>query len=159
MASLNTKYTVTPNDTSGTASEGLTGITVNGKYKSFDNNAGRYNSWTGPKEGLNEYSCGSEAGVISAINNELKNGRSVLVKTTVSGGHWVTVTGTLNGKEAKSFSDFKGVDPWYNGNNPNNPHPGTGDYAWKDNRAGEIQLSDVTNQKIHSDYKIITYKE
>lgn len=156
MASINSGYTVTPNDTTGNA-YGLTGIKVNGREIELNDNAGTYNVNAGPKAGLNKYNCGSESGVIAAINNELKNGRSVLVKTTVSGRHWVTVTGTLNGKPAESFDDFVGVDPWYNGSNPNNPLPGTGSGSTNADRAGIIQLSDVSNQNLHSDYVIITY--
>lgn len=89
---------------------------------------------------------------------ELANGRSVLVKTTVGGEHWVTVTGTVDGNPANSFDDFVGVDPWYNAGNPNNPPPSTGDGAASSNRAGVITLSDVINQNLHPDYRIITYK-
>lgn len=156
MASINSGYTVTPNDTIGNGN-GLTAIKVNGREIKLNDNAGTYNVNTGPIAGLNKYNCGSEAGVVAAINNELQNGRSVLVKTTVSDGHWVTVTGTLNGKPAESFDDFVGVDPWYNGSNPNNPSTGTGSGSTNANRAGIIQLSDVSNQNLHSDYVIITY--
>lgn len=158
MASINSGYTVTPNDTTGN-SNGLTGMTVNGNYISYNSVAGTYNSTSGPATGLNKYNCGNEDGVISAINNELKNGRSVLVKTAVAGQHWVTVTGTIDGKPAESFDDFVGVDPWYNGSNPNNPTTGTGSYAANAAYSGVFQLSNVTNQSVHSDCVIITYKD
>ena len=158
MASINSGYTVTPNDTTGN-SNGLTGITVNGHYVSYNSAAGTYNPTSGPATGLNKYNCGNEDGVISAINNELKNGRCVLVKTAVSGQHWVTVTGTIDGKPAESFDDFVGVDPWYNGSNPNNPTTGTGNFSSKAAYSGVFQLSNVTNQTIHSDCVIITYKD
>lgn len=157
MASINSGYTVTPNDTTGDLS-GLTAVSVNRTTINYDYNASTYSISEGPVQGLKLYNCGSKEGTIAAINNELKNGRSVLVKTTVSGEHWVTVTGTLDGKPASQFSDFVGVDPWYNGSNPNNPSQGTGSGATNPNRAGVIQLSDVTNQNLHSSYRIITYK-
>lgn len=156
MASINSGYTVTPDDTTGT-SDYLTGITVNGSEKPWKS-MGTYSTSTGAASGLCHYSCGSEDGVIAAINNELKAGRSVMVKTTVSGQHWVTVTGTKDGNYADSFDDFVGIDPWYNGNNPGNLSTGIGSGATNANRAGVIQLSDVTNQNLHSDYSIITFK-
>ncbi|MBE6845917.1 MAG: hypothetical protein E7508_09495 [Ruminococcus sp.] len=156
MVSINSGYTVTPNDTTGNGNK-LTGIYVNGSMKTLTS-SGTYKTSTGAGTGLCQYSCGSENGVISAINNELKNGRSVMVKTTVSGEHWVTVTGTIDGELADSFEDFVGIDPWYNGNNPGNVSTGTGDGATKTNRAGVIQLSNVSGQNLHGDYSIITYK-
>lgn len=157
MASINSGYTVTPNNTTGN-SNGLTGMNVNGKNVTLTKASKQYNITSGPASGLNMYSCGSEEGVVDAINNELSNGRSVLVKTTVGGEHWVTVTGTLNGKPAGTFEDFVGVDPWYNGNNPGNMSTGTGSYSTNPSRAGVIQLSDVKNQNLHSNYSIVTYK-
>jgi len=156
MASINSGYTVTPNDTNG-PSDNLTGIYVNGSKNELKY-SGTYSTSTGADVGLHRYSCGSENGVIEAINNELKNGRSVVVKTTVAGEHWVTVTGTVDGNLADSFDDFVGIDPWYNGENPGNPSMGTGSGATNPNRAGVIQLSDVNNQNLHGDYTIITYK-
>lgn len=157
MASINSGYTVTPNDTTGN-SNGLTGIIVNGRTISYNSNATTYDLSAGPSQGIRLYNCGSEDGVTAAINNELANGRSVLVKTTVGGEHWVTVTGTVDGNPANSFDDFVGVDPWYNAGNPNNPSPSTGDGAASSIRAGVITLSDVKNQNLHPDYRIITYK-
>lgn len=157
MVSINSGITVTPNDTLGSG-DSLTGITVNNTTYNLKKNNSTYNVNSGAADGLNYYKCGSESGVISAINNELKAGRSVMVKTTVAGEHWVTVTGTKDGKYAESFDDFVGVDPWYNGNNAGNPSTGTGNGATNSNRAGIIQLSDVTNQNLHSDFAIITFK-
>lgn len=81
-----------------------------------------------------------------------------MVKTTVNGEHWVTVTGTKDGELAESFEDFVGIDPWYNGSNPGNVSTGTGSGATKSNRAGVIQLSNVSSRNLHGDYSIITYK-
>lgn len=156
MASINSGYTVTPDDTTGN-SNGLTGITVNNKNVPYNSDAGTYNKNRGPAKNLNCYHCEDYDATISAINNELANGRSVLVKTTVSGEHWVTVTGTVNGKSAKDFSDFVGIDPWYNGSNPNNNSTGTGSGACRSDLSGVFQLSIVSNQKLHSGYNIITY--
>lgn len=157
MVSINSGTTVTPNNTYGSG-DNLGGITVNNTSYNLKTNNSTYNVNSGAANGLNYYECGSESGVIAAINNELEAGRSVMVKTTVAGQHWVTVTGTIDGKYAESFDDFVGVDPWYNGNNAGNPSTGTGNGATNSNRAGVIQLSDVTNQNLHSDYAIITFK-
>lgn len=156
MVSINSGYTVTPNDTTGNGNK-LTGIYVNGSNKPLTS-SDAYKTSTGAGTGLCQYYCGSKNGVISAINNELKNGRSVMVKTTVNGEHWVTVTGTKDGELAESFEDFVGIDPWYNGSNPGNVSTGTGSGATKSNRAGVIQLSNVSSQNLHGDYSIITYK-
>jgi len=156
MVSINSGYTVTPDDTIGD-NNGLTDIMVNGAKKHL-NTKGSYNLKSGAASGLNKYTCGDEKGVIDAINNELKNGRSVLVKTQVTGQHWVTITGTRDGREASSFMDFMGVDPWYNGNDPNNKSKGTGRFSDKEERAGIIQVGDVADQKVHTDYEIITYR-
>lgn len=88
----------------------------------------------------------------------MKNNRTVVVKTTVAGTHWVTVTGTKNGKPATSFDDFIGVDPWYNGNNENNPSPGTGTNSSSNKFSGVITLSSVSNQNLHSDYRMYTFR-
>lgn len=150
MVSINSGYTVTPNDTIGP-------IVVNWS-ENTRTNQGTYSTVTGAAQGLCEYSCGSESGVIAAINNELKAGRSVMVKTTVHEEHWVTVTGTIDGKYANPFEDFVGIDPWYNVDNDGNPSTGTGSGATNDNRAGVIQLSDVKGQKLSDEYRIITFK-
>lgn len=158
MATINLGVTITPNDT--TRNEyGLSGVYINSNdYITYNSSAGTYNTNTGPTNGLNRYTCGSESGVCAAINNELREKRSVLVKTTVSGMHWVTVTGTMNGSPATSFNDLMGVDPWYNGANPNNPTTGVGVGSTNPDRAGVIQVSDVANQNLHTDYAIITFK-
>lgn len=86
MVSINSGITVTPNDTCGSG-DSLTGITVNNTTYNLKRNNSTYNVDSGAADGLNYYKCGSESGVISAINNELKAGRSVMVKTTVAGEH------------------------------------------------------------------------
>lgn len=156
MVSINSGITVTPDDTLDSGNY-LSGIVVNGITKTRTPSQ-PYSITTGAAQGLCEYSCGSEKGVIAAINNELKAGRSVMVRTNVDGGHWVTVTGTIDGNYADSFKDFVGIDPWYNGKNPGNPSTGTGNYATKESRAGIIQLGDVKDQTLSSEYRIITYK-
>lgn len=153
MASINSGINVTPNDTE----DSLSSIKVNGtKYDWKD--GGAYSSQSGAAQGITLYDFNSESAMINAINNELKNNRAVVVKTTVSGQHWVTVTGTKNGKPATSFSDLVGVDPWYNGGNANNPSTATGTGANNSTYSGVITLSSVPNQKAHSDYKIFTFK-
>lgn len=153
MVSINSGGTVTPDDTG----DGAMSVTVGGTKVSRED-GGTYNLSAGADSGFSIYSFNSAADIINAINNELKNDRSVVVKTTVSGMHWVTVTGTKNGKPATSFSDFIGVDPWYNGNNENNPSPGSGSGATRKDLSGVITLSSVSGQNLHSDYKILTYR-
>lgn len=157
MVSINSGYTVTPNDTIG-PDNCLNGIVVNGSEKTRTYQ-GTYSTATGAAHGLCEYSCKSESGVIAAINNELKAGRSVMLRTTYGGGHWVTVTGTIDGKYADSFNDFVGIDPWFNGDNDGNPSTGIGNGATNENRAGVIQLAAVRGQELSDWYKIITYKQ
>lgn len=156
MASINTDYTVTPNETTGDIN-GLSGIYIDGKYYKYSNEGRKYNINSGADIGLNRYTYDNERDLISSVNNELALGRSVIVKTTVSGEHWVTVTGTQNGHSAVSFDDFIGVDPWYNGNNPGNCTQGTGQGSRRNDREGVIQLSKVKNQHLHSEYAIITF--
>lgn len=152
MASINSGTIVTPNDTESEAA----GITVNGK--DYDRVTKTYNMSTGAVKGFGNYDFDSEEDLIDAINNELKNNRSVVVHTNAAGGHWVTITGTKNGKPATSFDDFIGVDPWYNGSNPNNPGTGTGNGATNVSKSGEVQLSKVNgNQQLHSDYRMMTF--
>ena len=52
-----------------------------------------------------------------------------------------------------------GVDPWYNGGNSHNPSSGTGSGSNNPNRAGVIRLSDVANQNLNPNYRIITFKQ
>lgn len=152
MASINSGTILTPDDT---VNDTL-GMTVNEEYYSrttyynYDTNAGA-------AEGFSNYDLNSEEELIAAINNELKNNRSVVVHTNVSGGHWVTVTGTIDGQPAESFEDFIGVDPWYNGSNPNNPISGTGYNADDPNKSGVFQLSIVSGQTLNSDYRMMTF--
>ena len=154
MVSINSGYTVTPNDTGSAA----TSVTVNGVKINRNNNETTYDSINGAKAGLTLYDIGSEDKLIDAINNELMNNRSVVVKTTKSGEHWVTVTGTKNGKPATSFDDFIGVDPWYNGGNKNNPSTSSGTGSDRSDYSGVITLSSVSGQNLHSQYRILTYK-
>lgn len=155
MASINSGYTVTPDDT--TRPGWFTGMTVNNKNVPYNSNAGTYNTSSGPAKNLNCYRCESEQALIKAINNELESGRSVLLKTLTKTGyeHWVTVTGTIDGKKAESYSDLVGIDPWYNGSNPNNPSTGSGDNACSNSYSGVFQLSKV--QTLNESYNIITY--
>ena len=71
---------------------------------------------------------------------------------------WVTVTGTLDGKDATSFDDLKGVDPWYNGSNPNNIKPGTGNSSSNKNNSGIVPLSKTQpgGQTFNGNHHIIT---
>ncbi len=157
MVSINSGVTVTPDDTIG-FTDYLEGIKVNNTvYDFIDDNT--YNITSGAHQGLQYYDFRSDDVVISAINNELKAGRSVMVKTTVHEEHWVTVTGTIDGKYADSFDDFVGIDPWYNGDNDGNPSTGIGNGATNENRAGVIQLAAVRGQELSDWYKIITYKQ
>lgn len=153
MASINSNSIVTPNDTQSQ----VLGVTVNNKTYSR-NTGGSYNITSGAGNGLYSYDLSSSKDLINAVNNELMNNRSVVVKTTVAGEHWVTVTGTKNGKPAKSFDDFIGIDPWYNGSNPENASSSTGNGSTRADRSGVISLSTVTNQNLHSEYKMFTFK-
>lgn len=85
-----------------------------------------------------------------AINSELNNNRSVVVKTTYHGEHWVTVTGTIDGTPALCFEDFVGIDPWYNGNNEK------GFYNYDTNFAGVFKLNTNANQTFYRPYTIMT---
>lgn len=155
MVSINSGVTVTPDDTG----DGASSVTV-GRTTVSREDGGTYDLSAGADSGFSIYSFNSAADIISAINNELKNDRSVALKSTTSNGgpHWVTITGTKNGKAATSFSDFTGVDPWYNGNNENNPSTGSGLGSTQNNYSGVITISSVSGRTLHSDYRILTYR-
>ncbi len=123
MVSINSDVTVTLDDTGSGASS----VTVNRTTIDRDERSD-YTISDGAENGFILYNFNSATNLINAVNNELLNNRSVVVKSTTSSGddHWVTVTGTKDGKPATSFNDFIGVDPWYNGDNSNNPSTGSG---------------------------------
>lgn len=103
------------------------------------------------KEGFRYYQFSNSDEVLTVVNNELANDRSVVVKTNYSGEHWVTVTGTVTGQKAAQFSDLKGIDPWYNGTGNNDPF-----YNNDSRYNGIFQLSQNKNQAFHSNYAIMT---
>ncbi len=93
------------------------------------------------------YKFSSMEDALYAINNELNNNRSVVVKTTYHGEHCITVTGTIDGTPALCFEDFVGIDPWYNGNGLYNSNP---------NFAGIFKLYTNANQTFYQPYTIMT---
>lgn len=97
-------------------------------------------------KGVNYYTFTSEDYLISAINNELNEDRSVVVKTDFGSlnMHWVTITGTANGEDADRFDDYVGIDPWFNGNGEG------GLYNNSEAFSGVFNLS-TTGQNLHSD--------
>lgn len=125
MASINTNSIVYPTDV--VVAEKLENkVTINGKDHIRGNNASSYSfaafeQNSGTHKGFNSYKATNEPQILRIINSELSNGRAIVILTNGSGEHWVTVTGTTTGKFANNFSELKGVDPWYNGKNPNNP--------------------------------------
>lgn len=153
MVSINSGVTVEPTDV-------IDGS--NGVY--FENNSyvGRTtkNSYNNNEEpGFSLYFLNSQTNLINAVNNELKNNRAVMVKTKTNSGidHWVTITGTKNGKPATSYYDLVGVDPWYNGTNSHNPHDGTGTEANSSTYSGVFTVSSI--RSLNTDYEIITYSD
>lgn len=155
MVSINSDVTVTPDDTGSGASS----VTVNGTTIDRDDRSD-YTISDGAKGGFTLYNFNSTTDLINAVNNELLNNRSVVVKSTTAAGddHWVTVTGTKDGKPAKSFNDFIGVDPWYNGSNNNNPSTGSGTGATRNDYSGVITLSSVSGRTLNSSLRILTYR-
>lgn len=141
MASINSGSVVTPNDTGSQ----MTSVSVNDTvYQRTGDYAHNYNTVNGATQGFHAYGFDTTSDLLAAINTELSQNRSVAVKVTTNTGseHWVTVTGTVDGKPANSFSDLKGVDPWYNGNNTaNGGSVGTGSYACNLSKSGVISLS------------------
>lgn len=79
--------------------------------------------------------------------------------------HWVTVTGTVDGKPATSFDDLVGVDPWYNGNNTaHGGSVGIGGDACNASKSGVISLNktclgfmETTGDKFPDGYRIVTF--
>lgn len=160
MASINSGTVVTPNDT-GSA---MQSVTVNGtQYTRLNNYAHNYSTTNGAGSEFRCYGFGTEDELLDAINTELSNNRSVIVYvSTLSSGteHWVTVTGTVDGKPAESFSDLMGVDPWYNGNNTaNGGSTGTGNGACNASKSGVIALSTTCSgfRYDSNGYKIATF--
>ncbi len=164
MASINSGSIVTPNDT-GAA---MTSVTVDGSvYAISGGYAHNYSTVNGAAQGFHSYGFSSQSDLLSAINTELSQNRSVAVKVTTNTGvqHWVTVTGTQDGKPAESFSDLMGVDPWYNGNNTaNGGSTGTGNGACTASKSGVIALSTTCsgfrysqNDNYPAGYRMVTF--
>lgn len=150
-ASINTGETVKPNQ----VLEECKGISGNVRRNRIDDFGASYVTYSNTcnKTGLKYYNFSSESDFLRAINNELSNNRSVVVKTTYDEVHWVTVTGTRDGRPAESFSDLIGVDPWFNGNNPNNASCASADDGAKVSAlSGVIVLSNNANQTFHDSY-------
>lgn len=140
MASINSDSVVTPDKTGAN----MTSVRVYGYlYKEKGDYNYNYDTNNGAEKGFHTYGFKEESDLISAINTELSQKRSVEVKVTTKSGrdHWVTVTGTKSGRQANTFSDLIGVDPWFNGNNTaHGGKEGTGDYSTDIDRSGVINL-------------------
>ena len=164
MASINSGFVVTPNDTGSQ----MTSVSANGTvYQRTGGYAHNYNTVNGAAQGFHAYGFANTSDLLAAINTELSQNRSVAVKVTTNTGseHWVTVTGTVDGKPANSFSDLKGVDPWYNGNNTaNGGSVGTGSGACNSSKSGVISLSTTcsgfrytSGDNYPSGYRMVTF--
>lgn len=103
------------------------------------------------EKGFRYYQFSKPEEVIEVVNNELANDRCVVVKTTYVGEHWVTVTGTVNGQKATQFSDYMGIDPWYNGTGNNDVF-----YNNDPQYNGIFNLYQNSNQTLHGDYAVMT---
>lgn len=154
LVSINSGVTVKPTDVASDVSS----IKINGVTHNRNGNKTSYNYSSGADTGLTLYDLNNQTDLINAVNNELKNNRAVMVKTTTSKGyeHWVTITGTKNGKPAASYNDLVGVDPWYNGGNSHNPQPGIEDSS-SSNYSGVFTVSDI--RSLNMEYKIMTYRD
>lgn len=150
-ASINTGIEVKPNEVAdGCGSLGNDNISLTRNTKHFNVNYSQYKVNCNDA-GINYFQFKTEQDEIRAINNELKNNRCVVAKTTYGGEHWVTITGTKNGKEAEKFEDFIGVDPWCN--NPDSPNSQGCDGVFE---LYKHKSSNGTNQALHSDKAIFT---
>jgi hypothetical protein len=142
MASINSDSVVTPNKTTAN----MNSVRVYGyPYPVEGGYSYNYNAVNGSDIGCHTYGFKNESDLLEAINTELSQKRSVEVKVTTKATermHWVTITGTKDGKQAKSFRDLMGVDPWYNGENiAHGGHRGTGKGSTESSNSGVIRLS------------------
>ena len=159
MASINSGSVVTPNDTGAF----MTSVTVDGTTYSRQNGYSQnYDVTKGAASGFSAYGFSSEDDLIDAINTELSHNRSVIVHVTTKKGseHWVTVTGTNDGKAAESFSDLMGVDPWYNGSNTEHGgQQGIGDNSCNESKSGVIALNTTCTGFMRADniYGMVTF--
>lgn len=162
-ASINLGVTITPSQVDANCNF-IDGVASRTRNDDFNATYESYEA-TCNNTGLNYYNFSSEEDILDAINNELSKKRSVVVKTNYAGQHWVTITGTRDGAPADSFSDFIGVDPWYNGLNPNNPNNqdecqnnngGWGGNANNTSLSGIFYLTNNNNQTFHSDYAMFS---
>lgn len=149
-ASINLGATVKPNE----VNYGCKGFLSDAVARGRKNYSGSQYFSTCNVKAQKHYTFSNEKDILAAINNELSNNRSVVVKTDFAGEHWVTVTGTVDGKPAESFDDLIGVDPWCNADNPNNPTQSN--YYDADNRecSGVFKLSEHEGQGFHHTYAI-----
>jgi hypothetical protein len=162
MVSINTSSIITPNDVASRC----TAVTINGETEKVSEDI--YGSdydyedfiTNGTRHGFNRYAFSNESELLFAINYELNQGRAVVVMTNGSGMHWVTVTGTVDGKSATSFEDLMGIDPWFNASNQNNENGGNNNTSQEDeNRSGIVKLYKAldTQTAFHGNLRIFTF--
>lgn len=151
MSSINTNSIVLPTDVAWDSSS----VIINGA-KYFRSDIDILESNYVFQNGFCLYNFNNVDDILWYINYEISHRRAVVVKTTVAGEHWVTVTGTVDGEPAECFEDFVGVDPWYNGLNVHNPHNANYSSSNNPEYSGIIRLSNVSGQTLHNHYLIVT---
>lgn len=152
LVSINSGVNVEPTD----VTYGVDEVKVNGNIIERNENKTSNDYANGVESGLTLYTLNNQTDLINAVNNELKNNRAVMVKTKTNSGydHWVTITGTKNGKPATSYNDLVGVDPWYNGGNSHNPQSGILDSS-SSAYSGVFTVSSI--RTLNTQYRIMTY--